>query len=245
MEKNKWTIKTDGKFIKGFLIFLFVWLIFNTLGWLTGDSNFSSLKLTLSSFGFSFLFMVLFENTGHSVLGFPPIQFYYRSGKKTKFSPSGLPLFLNGTYLVLAAFILIYSIWINDSALWIWQDMWSIAKYLKYICILLIVWEIIKFSISYIKNRKDFLHIGLEDSIKWFDNESGHNELSINDISKINLSSENNSKSKEIQIIKFHMKSGGCHVLNLSKMSLMPFSRRIIEELKTNYITVVKIVNTT
>ena len=222
---------------------LFIWGFMHTLFYFqySGiDSNvgFLDVWLLLVTYGFLMLMMSLVIFTSDMF----PIDFYKTDGEKFLFFHNNLSIFAK-IFLVFSSASLLtlgFSLQPQSDLMDDYYDGYGWLVWLEYIFVGLFVLGIIGCIIVSIKNlitdRNDSVYIDNE-LIKWFDNIEGETIINSQEIKKIEIEREICSRDDiplGVQTIKI-LTQNESHIIDLDKMSLLPFGDKIVETIKITY----------
>ena len=223
---------------------LFMWGTMHTLFYFQYsliDSNFGFLDvwLLLTTYG-SFMLIWSLLSFSSDML---PINFYKTDGEKFLFFHNNLSIFIKLFLVLSSAFLLTLGLFLEPQSDLLddymsggsWLD--AIQYILTGIVALGIIGSII-FSIkNLIKDRNDSVYIDNE-LIKWFDNIEGETIINSQEIKKIeierDISSRDNTTQLGVQTIKI-LTQNKSHIIDLEKMSLLPFGDKIVGTIKLTY----------
>lgn len=237
--------KLLNKDIKTPLIgFIVVWGITHTLTYFqySGiDSNvgFLDVWLLLVTYGFLMLMMSLVIFTSDMF----PIDFYKTDGEKFLFFHNNLSIFAKIFLVFSSASLLTLGFCLEPQSDLIDDRYFDVPGWLEWLVYIfggIIVLGIIGSIIVSIKNlitdRNDSVYIDNE-LIKWFDNIEGETIINSQEIKKIEIEREISSRDDTplgVQTIKI-LTQNESHIIDLDKMSLLPFGDKIVETIKITY----------
>ena len=223
--------------------FIGVWGITHTLTYFqySGiDSNFSFLDVWLLLVTFAFTMLMMSFQSFQTKM---PLNFYKTDGEKFLFFHNNLSIFIKLFLVLSSAFLLTLGLFLEPQSDLLddymsgrsWLD--AIQYILTGIVALGIIGSII-FSIkNLIKDRNDSVYIDNE-LIKWFDNIEGETIINSQEIKKIeierDISLSDNTTQLGVQTIKI-LTQNESHIIDLEKMSLLPFGDKIEETIKITY----------
>ena len=243
MMKQKLLNKDIKMSLIGFIVF---WGMTHTLCFLVYyliDSNFSFLDvwLLLVTYGF-IMFVMSFASFFTSDM--ISINFYKTDGEKFLFYHNNLSIFAKIFLVLSSASLLTLGFCLEPQSDLIDGYMafrsTGLGDALSYIFGGLFVLGIIVSIIVSIKNlitdRNDSVYIDNE-LIKWFDNIEGETIINSQEIKKIEIEREISSRDDSplgVQTIKI-LTQNESHIIDLDKMSLLPFGDKIVETIKITY----------